>query len=84
MKCATKRAPRNDLIIGFPPFSLFLSRGVRLQEEPEVVILDDDDEEDEPKKEPTHYKQLDVKKLKVPELRTELQARDLPTDGRYT
>lgn len=52
------------------------------KEEPEVVILDDDDEEEEePKKEPTHYTQLDVKKLKVTELRTELQARDLPTDG---
>ncbi|KAL1404125.1 hypothetical protein pipiens_019046 [Culex pipiens pipiens] len=49
-------------------------------EEPEVVILDESDEE-EPKKEPTPYAQLDVKKLKVPELRTELQARDLPTDG---
>uniref|UniRef100_A0A1Q3F266 Putative cell division cycle and apoptosis regulator protein 1 n=1 Tax=Culex tarsalis TaxID=7177 RepID=A0A1Q3F266_CULTA len=49
----------------------------------EVVVLDDDDdeEENEPKKEPTHYKELDVKKLKVTELRTELQARDLPTDG---
>ncbi|KAL9694754.1 hypothetical protein quinque_014039 [Culex quinquefasciatus] len=50
------------------------------KEEPEVVILDESDEE-EPKKEPTPYAQLDVKKLKVPELRTELQARDLPTDG---
>lgn len=46
-----------------------------------MVILDESDEE-EPKKEPTPYAQLDVKKLKVPELRTELQARDLPTDGR--
>lgn len=48
-----------------------------------MVVLDDDDdeEENEPKKEPTHYKELDVKKLKVTELRTELQARDLPTDG---
>lgn len=52
------------------------------KEEPEVVILDDDDEEEEEsKKQPTHYMELDVKKLKVTELRTELQARDLPTDG---
>lgn len=51
------------------------------KDEPEVVILDDDDDEEEAKKEPTHYSLLDVKKLKVPELRTELLARNLPADG---
>lgn len=50
------------------------------KDEPEVVVLESDDDEEE-KKDPTHYTLLDVKKLKVTELRTELQARSLPTDG---
>lgn len=46
--------------------------------------MNEDDEENddsESKLEPTHYSKLDVKKMKVDELRTELMARDLDTRG---
>ena len=36
---------------------------------------------DEIKTEPTHYSKLDVKKMKVDELRNELEARGLDTKG---
>ncbi len=36
---------------------------------------------DESKVDPTHYSKLDVKKMKVDELRNELQARGLDTKG---
>lgn len=41
----------------------------------------DENDDSESKLEPTHYSKLDVKKMKVDELRTELMARDLDTRG---
>jgi hypothetical protein len=41
----------------------------------------DENDDSESKLEPTHYSKLDLKKMKVDELRTELMARDLDTRG---
>lgn len=47
--------------------------------------LQDDDDADAEKAAgtPTNYALLDVKKMKVAELKAELEARNLPTDGEF-
>ncbi len=41
----------------------------------------DENDDSESKLQPTHWSEMDLKKLKVDELRTELMARDLDTRG---
>lgn len=52
---------------------------MRLQDEANA----DDSAVAEKPEEPTSYTLLDVKKMKVAELKAELQARNLPTDGKF-
>lgn len=42
---------------------------------------DEENDDSESKLEPTHHSKLDIKKMRVDELRTELMARDLDTRG---
>ena len=46
-----------------------------------MLDYDDENDDSESKLEPTHHSKLDVRKMRVDELRTELMARDLDTRG---
>ena len=46
-----------------------------------VTVSVDENDQEEGKPEPTHYSKLDLKKMRVDELRAELEARNLDTKG---
>lgn len=47
-----------------------------------TITIDENDEDDEEKPEPTHYSKLDLKTIKVDQLRRELRARNVSCKGK--
>lgn len=48
-----------------------------------TITIDENDEEEDSKPEPTHYTKIDLKTIKVDQLRQELRARNASSKGLY-